>query len=35
MKVTKAALKIGINISTAKHLVKNYKKMHNIVKKKK
>ncbi len=35
MKVTKAALKVGLNLSTAKYLVKNYKKQHNITKIKK
>jgi hypothetical protein len=32
MKITRAAKKIGLNLSTAKFLIKRYKRDHNIIK---
>lgn len=32
MKITKAAKKLGLNLSTAKFLIKRYKRDHNILK---
>lgn len=33
MKITRAAKKLGLNLSTAKFLIKRYKRDHNITKK--